>query len=160
MSVSIQTGDIDVGALLDTLADDGGTGAVASFIGLVRDHGDRRGIVAIELEHYPGMTERALSGIEAEARRRFALTGCAIVHRVGRLALGQRIVMVAAAAPHRAAALDACAFLIDWLKTKAPFWKREITADGAAEWVAAKAGDDAAAERWQRDSTPGHDAAG
>ncbi|MCF4167683.1 molybdenum cofactor biosynthesis protein MoaE [Zavarzinia compransoris] len=148
MSVSIQTGDIDVGAILDALAGDGGTGAVASFIGLVRDHGDRKDIVAIELEHYPGMTERALSAIEDEARRRFALTGCAIVHRVGRLDLGQRIVMVAAAAPHRAAALDACAFLIDWLKTKAPFWKREITADGAAEWVAAKMGDDAAAARW------------
>lgn len=149
MTIAIQEQDFDIGVIVDTLGGAGRSGAVASFVGLVRDHGDRRDIVAIELEHYPGMTERALAAIEAEARRRFTLDDCVIIHRVGRLPLGARIVLVATAAPHRADALDACAFLIDWLKTSAPFWKREIAADGAGAWVAAKDSDDAATARWR-----------
>ncbi|MCW0180882.1 MAG: molybdenum cofactor biosynthesis protein MoaE [Zavarzinia sp.] len=148
MTIAIQEQDFDVGAVIDVLGGTGRSGAVASFVGLVRDHGDRQDVVALELEHYPGMTERALAAIEAEARRRFALDDCVIIHRVGRLPLGARIVLVATASPHRADALDACAFLIDWLKTRAPFWKREITADGAGTWVEAKDSDDVATERW------------
>ena len=100
------------------------------------------------LEHYPAMTERQLAAIEAEARERWDLTASLIVHRYGRLEPGERIVLVVTASSHRRAALDACAFLIDWLKTKAPFWKREETADGA-RWVAAREADDRAAERWR-----------
>lgn len=148
MAVRVQTQDFDIGNEMDRLGASAGVGAVASFVGLVRGHGDRDGVTAIELEHYPGMTERALEAIEAEARSRFDLTGSLIIHRVGRLELGARIVLVVTASPHRAAALDACAFLIDWLKTKAPFWKREITRDGAGAWVAAKQSDDSAAARW------------
>lgn len=151
MTIAVQQQDFDVGAVLDALGGAGKSGAIASFVGLVRDRGDRDGVIALELEHYPGMTERALAAIEAEARRRFALDDCVIIHRVGRLPLGARIVLVATASPHRADALDACAFLIDWLKTKAPFWKREITRDGAGAWVEAKESDDAATDRWGND---------
>jgi molybdopterin synthase catalytic subunit len=104
------------------------------------------------LEHYPGMTERALGRIAAEAEARWPLTGCTVIHRVGRILPGEPIVLVLTASAHRAAALESCAFLIDWLKTKAPFWKREEFADGDARWVAAKNEDDAAAARW---SAPG-----
>jgi molybdopterin synthase catalytic subunit len=100
------------------------------------------------LEHYPGMTERAMGRIAAEAEQRWQLLGCATIHRVGRLIPGETIVLVLAAALHRQAALEATTFLIDWLKTKAPFWKREEFADGEATWVAARAEDDTAAERW------------
>jgi molybdopterin synthase catalytic subunit len=100
------------------------------------------------LEHYPGMTERALQKIADEAWARWPLTGCTVIHRVGRLVPGAPIVLVLTASAHRAAALDSCAFLIDWLKTSAPFWKREEFADGRERWVEAKASDDAAAARW------------
>jgi len=120
------------------------TGGIASFTGLVRDGG---GLVALTLEHYPGMTERQLENIAAEAQQRWPLTGTLIIHRYGRMLPGEPIVLVAAASSHRRAALEACEFLIDWLKTKAPFWKLEETAAGAA-WVEAKSSDDAAAERW------------
>ena len=99
------------------------------------------------LEHYPGMTERQLAALEAEARRRWDLLDCLIVHRVGRMLPAEPIVLVATAAAHRREALDACAFLIDWLKTKAPFWKLEETPEGE-RWVEARANDDAAAARW------------
>ncbi len=145
--IRIQAEDFDPGAALASLDQGPGVGALASFIGLVRRHGDQAEVVAITLEHYPGMTERALAALETEARRRFELSDCLIIHRIGRLALGERVVLVATTSPHRQAALDATAFLIDWLKTKAPFWKQEITADGS-HWVAAKASDEAAAERW------------
>jgi molybdopterin synthase catalytic subunit len=121
-------------------------GGVASFLGVCR--GDD-GLTAMVLEHYPGMTERALGRIAAEAEARWPLTGCTVIHRVGRILPGEPIVLVLTASAHRAAALEACAFLIDWLKTKAPFWKREEFAGGAARWVAAKDEDDAAAARWQ-----------
>ena len=121
-------------------------GGVASFLGVCR--GDDS-LAAMELEHYPGMTERALGRIAAEAEARWPLTGCTVIHRVGRILPGEPIVLVLTASAHRAAALESCAFLIDWLKTKAPFWKREEFADGDARWVAAKNEDDAAAARWQ-----------
>ena len=120
-------------------------GGVASFLGVCR--GDDS-LAAMELEHYPGMTERALGRIAAEAEARWPLTGCTVIHRVGRILPGEPIVLVLTASAHRAAALESCAFLIDWLKTKAPFWKREEFADGDARWVAAKNEDDAAAARW------------
>ena len=122
-------------------------GGLASFVGLVRDqHGGDR-VSAMTLEHYPGMTERQLAALEAEARRRWDLLDCLIVHRVGRMLPAEPIVLVATASAHRREALDACAFLIDWLKTKAPFWKLEETPEGE-RWVEARANDDAAAARW------------
>ena len=120
-------------------------GGVASFLGVCR--GDDA-LAAMVLEHYPGMTERALGRIAAEAEARWPLTGCTVIHRVGRILPGEPIVLVLTASAHRAAALESCAFLIDWLKTKAPFWKREEFAGGDARWVAAKNEDDAAAARW------------
>ena len=125
-------------------------GGIATFLGLVRDeHGGER-VSAMTLEHYPGMTERKLAEIEAEARARWPdLQDTLVIHRHGRMLPGEPIVLVATASAHRQAALDACAFLIDWLKTKAPFWKLEET-DGAARWVEARASDEAAAARWER----------
>ncbi|MFA5120898.1 molybdenum cofactor biosynthesis protein MoaE [Zavarzinia sp.] len=146
--IRVQSEDFDVGAELARLDQGPGVGAVASFVGLVRRHGDQQDVTGIALEHYPGMTERALEALEAEARKRFELADCLIIHRVGELPLGARIVLVAAASPHRQAALEATQFLIDRLKTDAPFWKREITAAGS-QWVAAKPSDDSAASRWR-----------
>jgi molybdopterin synthase catalytic subunit len=123
-------------------------GGVATFVGVVRDTAGGRAIRAMTLEHYPAMTERALAAIAAEAEVRWPLDGCTVIHRVGRLLPGEGIVLVATASAHRAAALAACAFLIDWLKTRAPFWKHEEFADGGGQWVAARAEDDAAAARW------------
>jgi molybdopterin synthase catalytic subunit len=120
-------------------------GAIASFVGLCRADD---GLGAMVLEHYPAMTERAIGKIVAEAETRWPLTGCTVIHRVGRLEPGAPIVLVLTASSHRAAALESCAFLIDWLKTKAPFWKREELLAGGARWVEAKTGDDAAADRW------------
>jgi len=113
----------------------------------VRDMTGGTGASAMTLEHYPGMTERLLGEIEAEARRRWPLSGVTIIHRYGRLELGERIVLVLTASAHRQAALDSCAFLIDWLKTKAPFWKLEETPEGG-RWVEARDSDDEAAARW------------
>ncbi|HYF09975.1 MAG TPA: molybdenum cofactor biosynthesis protein MoaE [Acetobacteraceae bacterium] len=121
-------------------------GGVASFVGICRADD---GLAAMVLEHYPAMTEAAIARIAAEAERRWPLTGCTVIHRVGRLVPGDPIVLVLAASAHRTAALEACAFLIDWLKTRAPFWKREEFADGRTRWVEAKAEDDQAAARWQ-----------
>ena len=120
-------------------------GGVASFVGLVRDLG---GLRSMTLEHYPGMTERQLERIDAEAHRRWPLEASLIVHRYGRLEPGDPIVLAITASAHRQAAFDSCNFLMDWLKTEAPFWKREEGADGE-RWVAARAVDDAARERWR-----------
>lgn len=120
-------------------------GGLASFVGLCRADD---GLAALVLEHYPGMTERAIARIAEEACARWPLTGCTVIHRHGRLEPGAPIVLVLTASSHRAAALESCAFLIDWLKTKAPFWKREEFAGGSERWVEAKAEDDAAAARW------------
>jgi molybdopterin synthase catalytic subunit len=147
--IRVQEQPFDVGAELAALAA-GRTdiGAVASFIGLVRDMADAP-ITAMTLEHYPGMTEKKLAEIEAEANARWPLQASLIVHRYGRMLPGEPIVLVATASAHRAAALEACAFLIDWLKTEAPFWKLEETGE-ANRWVEARATDGAAAARWQR----------
>jgi len=148
--IRVQQEDFDIGAELAKLtAGDPSIGGIASFMGLVRDMTPAGPISSMTLEHYPGMTERQLAAIEAEARQRWPLQASLIIHRYGRLQPGDRIVLVATASAHRQAALDSCAFLIDWLKTKAPFWKME---DGAAgtQWVAAKSSDDQAAERWTK----------
>ncbi|MDB5374795.1 MAG: molybdenum cofactor biosynthesis protein MoaE [Belnapia sp.] len=120
-------------------------GGLASFVGLCRADD---GLAALVLEHYPGMTEAAIGRIAAEACARWPLSGCTVIHRIGRIAPGEPIVLVLTASSHRAASLEACAFLIDWLKTGAPFWKREEFADGTSRWVEAKAADDAATARW------------
>ena len=120
-------------------------GGIASFLGLCRADD---GLEALVLEHYPGMTERAIAGIAAKAGERWPLTGLTVIHRVGRILPGEGIVLVLAASRHRTAALEACAFLIDWLKTGAPFWKREEFAGGEARWVAAREEDEARTREW------------
>jgi molybdopterin synthase catalytic subunit len=149
--IRVQREDFDPGHEIEKLT--GGRsdiGGVTSFIGLVRDMAGGDKISAMTLEHYPGMTEQQLEAIEAEARRRWPLDAVLIVHRFGELKPGDRIVLVATASSHRDAAFDACRFLIDWLKTKAPFWKSEETGAGA-RWVEAKDSDDRAAARWRTD---------
>lgn len=148
-TIRVQAEPIDIGAECAALgAGRFDIGGIGSFIGTVRDTAGGRRITAMTLEHYPGMTERALAAIAAEATRRWNLLGCTLVHRVGRMEPGETIVLVLAASAHRHAALDATAFLIDWLKTRAPFWKKETFADGAEAWVDAREADDAAAARW------------
>lgn len=148
--IRVQREDFDVGAELAALsAGNRRIGGVASFIGLVRDLSDGADVSRMTLEHYPGMTEQALQDIEAEARSRWALDAVTIVHRYGPLEPGDRIVLVAVASSHREAAFAACQFLMDWLKTKAPFWKLEDTGKGE-RWVEARDSDDAAAARWAK----------
>jgi molybdopterin synthase catalytic subunit len=149
--VATQEADFDVAAELARLEALGG-GGVASFTGVVRGEG---GLSALRLEAYPGMTQRALELIAAEAASRWSLAGLTLIHRFGTLGVGERIVLVATAARHRAAALEACAFLIDWAKTKAPLWKQEIFADGTARWVEARAADDVAAAEWDASAEHG-----
>jgi len=153
--IRVQAEDFDVGRELESLSQ-GNTsvGGVSCFVGLVRDMAGGEAIEAMTLEHYPEMTEKALAGIEAEARDRWPLEDTLIIHRFGRLAPGDRIVMVAASSAHREAAIEACHFLIDWLKTKAPFWKREET-PGGGQWVDARASDSTATERWVDEAAPG-----
>jgi molybdopterin synthase catalytic subunit len=147
--IRVQEQPFDVGAELAALtAGRTDLGAVASFVGLVRDIADAP-IAAMTLEHYPGMTEKKLAEIEAVANARWPLEASLIVHRYGRMLPGEPIVLVATASAHRAAALESCAFLIDWLKTSAPFWKLEETAE-ESRWVAARDSDEQAAARWQR----------
>jgi len=153
-TVRVQAAPFDVSTEIAALlarAGEGAAGGIGCFVGTVRaDKGmaDGEELAALTLEHYPGMTERSLTRIADEAVARFRLLGCTLLHRVGRLAVGEGIVLVLAAAPHRGDALDATAFLIDWLKTKAPFWKCEEFTDGRTRWVEARAADDAAAARW------------
>jgi molybdopterin synthase catalytic subunit len=148
--IRVQREDFDVGAELGRLAaGNARIGGIATFIGLVRDMGGADRVTALTLEHYPGMTETKLAEIEAEAQRRWPLDATLIIHRYGRLLPGDRIVLVATASPHREAALAACHFLIDWLKTDAPFWKSEETSQGE-RWVASRAADDQAAGRWRK----------
>ena len=142
--VSVRREAFDVTAEMRELGS-AGVGGIGCFVGVVRG-GD--GLSALTLEHYPGMTERAITAIADEATRRFELLGCTVIHRIGRLAVGEPIVLVLAAAGHRGAALEATAFLIDWLKTRAPFWKLEEFADGSQRWVEARETDDIAAARW------------
>lgn len=142
--VCVQAGDFNVAAELAALEASGG-GGIASFTGVVRGE---PGLVALELEHYPAMTQGQMETIVETAMARWPLLGVTVIHRFGRLTPGERIVFVGTASARRIAALESCAFLIDWLKTAAPFWKKTHLADGGAEWVAAKADDDARAAAW------------
>ena len=154
MSVRVQHADFDVGAELASLYQgQHEVGAVASFLGLVRAHNDGEQVSGLALEHYPGMTEKSLLAIEQEARTRWPLLDVLIIHRVGELALGDRIVLVGVSSAHRGAAFEACEFIMDYLKTRAPFWKREGTASGS-RWVDARDSDNEAATRWDN----GHNA--
>ncbi|MET0371215.1 MAG: molybdenum cofactor biosynthesis protein MoaE [Sphingobium sp.] len=142
--VSVQPRDIDTADELAALEALGG-GGIASFTGIVRGE---PGLVALELEHYPAMTQARLEAIVDEAMARWPLLGVSVIHRFGRLEPGARIVFVGTASARRAAALESCAFLIDWLKTSAPFWKKTHLASGGSEWVEAMADDDARAAAW------------
>ena len=142
--VEVSEAPFDSAAALAALGSLGG-GAVASFTGIARDDG---GVTAIELEHYPAMTKASLEALVNEAVTHWSLLGCVLIHRVGRVAVGEAIVLVGTAANHRAEALEACAFLIDRLKTDAPFWKKEHRTDGSSDWVEAKASDDLRASEW------------
>jgi len=147
--VSVQEADFDIGAEIAALtAGRSDIGGIGAFIGTVRDGSASHRISALTLEHYPAMTEQAIGRITAEAERRWNLLGCTVIHRIGRLEPGANIVLVLAAAPHRRPALDATAFLIDWLKTKAPFWKKEEFVDGRVTWVEGRESDEASAARW------------
>ena len=147
--ISVRAEDFDVASENEALSlADQQAGAVVNFVGLVRG-GD---IAAMTLEHYPGMTEKALAAIVADARRRWQLHAVRVIHRIGRLLPGERIVYVGVAARHRQAAFAACEFIMDYLKTEAPFWKREETAAGS-HWVDARESDDHARVRWQSDDT-------
>ena len=146
--VSIQTEDFDLQQEVAALrAGDAGVGAVCSFIGTVRDRNDGRGVQRMELEHYPGMTERSIEGMVDAAFARFDIRAARVVHRVGPLEVGDQIVLVVVGSPHRGEAFQACEFLMDYLKTQAPFWKKEQTPQGA-QWVDARVSDDAALARW------------
>jgi len=148
--IRVQREDFDAGAELARMtADRTDVGGLASFVGLVRETNEGERLVAMTLEHYPAMTEKRLAEIEAEACKRWPLQASLIIHRYGRLTPGERIVLVATASSHRQAALESCQFLIDWLKTQAPFWKLEETMAGD-RWVAARQSDDLAAQRWKR----------
>jgi molybdopterin synthase catalytic subunit len=142
--VSVQAEDFDPGAELAALERMGG-GGIASFTGIVRQDG---ALSALHLDHYPAMTQGQLERIAAQAAARWPLLGLTVIHRHGTLPVGARIVFVGTASASRVPALEACAFLIDWLKVSAPFWKREIRADGSGDWVEAKGEDDARAEKW------------
>lgn len=147
--IRVQSQDFDIGAELAALSHGDTTiGGVTSFVGYVRDLAGGAPVSAMTLEHYPGMTEKMLEDIEAQAQARWPLAATLIIHRYGDLEPGDRIVLVACASAHRQASFEACNFLIDWLKTKAPFWKREQTAAGT-RWVESRATDEEAAARWQ-----------
>lgn len=151
MVVRVQQEDFDVAAEIATLsAGRSDIGAVVTFTGLVRGSSGDRDLISMTLEHYPGMTEAELAAIEAEARTRWSIEASLIVHRVGELVPGDRIVLVVTASPHRHAAFQAAEFLMDYLKTRAPFWKKETCVGGDAAWVDARESDDAAVARWTR----------
>jgi molybdopterin synthase catalytic subunit len=155
MSVSVQEADFDVGVETNALsAGRLDVGAVATFVGLVRADklsGEGSEVSAMTLEHYPGMTEKSLEAIVAEANTRWRLQGVRVIHRFGRLVPGDRIVFVGVASAHRGDAFAACEFVMDYLKTRAPFWKKEDTPEGG-RWVDARDTDDSAAARWEKDS--------
>ena len=145
-SVSIQFEDFDIGHEIEALTvDNGAAGAVASFVGLVRD--EDKSLSSMTLEHYPGMTEKAIGEIIATATQRWSLLGVRVIHRIGKLLPGNRIVLVVVSSKHRGDAFAACEFIMDYLKTQAPFWKKEQTAQGTS-WVEARESDDEAAARW------------
>ena len=146
--VSIQTQDFDVATEIAVLrSGDAGVGAVCSFIGTVRDRNDGSAVSAMELEHYPGMTEKAIEAMIDEALQRFDVRAARVIHRVGPLQVCDQIVFVAVTSAHRGQSFQACEFLMDYLKTQAPFWKKESTPEGD-RWVDARVADDAALARW------------
>lgn len=146
--VSIQTHDFDVSAEIAALRhDDPGVGAICSFVGTVRDRNDGSAVSAMELEHYPGMTEKAIEQMVDEAFGRFDIRGARVIHRVGPLDVQDQIVLVVVTSAHRGESYRACEFLMDYLKTQAPFWKKERTPEGE-RWVDARVADDKALERW------------
>ncbi len=150
MAVRIQTQDFDVGAEINALRlSCPNIGAVVSFVGQVRDFNDGDNVAALTLEHYPGMTEKSLAGIIEQAQARWAITDALIIHRVGELKPLDQIVLVLVASAHRKDAFFACEFIMDFLKTEAPFWKKEQTPTGE-RWVEAKASDEQAKSRWQQ----------
>ncbi|MBK5104619.1 MAG: molybdopterin synthase catalytic subunit MoaE [Burkholderiales bacterium] len=151
MPVKVQQEDFDVGAEIAAFRRaNAGIGAIASFIGLVRDVNEGDAVAGMSLEHYPGMTEKALAGIIDEAKQRWDIIDALVIHRVGALMPLDQIVLVVVSGAHRGATFAACEFIMDYLKTRAPFWKKEQTAQGA-RWVEARASDDQAAERWNQD---------
>ena len=155
MTVRVQTGDFDAGHELALLrGGDRRVGAVAAFIGTVRDINDDATVATLTLEHYPGMTEKALTAIVDEARSRWDIVDALVIHRVGKLAPADQIVLVGVTSAHRGEAFAACEFIMDYLKTRAPFWKKEATPDGV-RWVDARASDDDAAARWEEAATSG-----
>jgi molybdopterin synthase catalytic subunit len=149
MTVRIQTEDFDAGAEIAALRrGKAGVGAVASFVGVCRDANDGAAVTRMTLEHYPGMTEKAIGRIIAEAKQRWRVIDALVVHRVGELKPTDQIVLVVVAGAHRGEAFAACEFIMDYLKTRAPFWKKEETPEGA-RWVEARVSDDEAAQRWE-----------
>ncbi|WP_424977891.1 molybdenum cofactor biosynthesis protein MoaE [Leisingera sp. S232] len=154
MRISVQEAAFELGAESDAFAAGvANAGAVVTFTGVVRD-ADQGGLQAMEIEHYPGMTEKALTAIAEEAMDRWSLADTLVIHRHGRLAPGERIMMVATAARHRKDAFEAAEYLMDYLKSRAPFWKKEILSGGGADWVAAKDADEDALKRWQGGKSP------
>ena len=148
MQVRVQEEGFDLGAESDGFAAGvSGAGAIVTFTGVVRD-ADGGGLEAMEIEHYPAMTQTALEAIATEAKTRWELADALVIHRYGRLLPGEQIMMVATAARHRKHAFEAAEYLMDYLKSRAPFWKKEILCDGQSDWVSAKADDEAALERW------------
>ena len=150
MSVRVQTEAFDIGAEIARMrSGNRKIGAIASFVGVVRDVNDGDSVDRMTLEHYPGMTERSIEAIVAQARSRWPILDATVIHRVGTLEPTDEIVLVVVAAPHREEAFAACEFLMDYLKTRAPFWKKE-SVPGGSRWVEARAADDEAAARWER----------
>ncbi|MCB1734376.1 MAG: molybdopterin synthase catalytic subunit MoaE [Gammaproteobacteria bacterium] len=147
MKISVQHDDFDPGAEISALHARSDVGAVAAFVGTVRANNDGSDVGTLTLEHYPGMTEKAIAGIVEEARQRWSLIDATVIHRIGELRPTDRIVLVAVASGHRGEAFSACEFIMDFLKTQAPFWKKEVTPSGG-RWVDARDSDDQAAKRW------------
>ena len=154
MKISVQHGTFDAGAEIRAVsADNPRVGAIAAFVGLVRDLNEGAAVASLTLEHYPGMTEKSIGAIIDEARSRWEVLDCCVIHRVGTLRPTDPIVLVVVASGHRGDAFAACEFIMDFLKTRAPFWKKEQTPQGA-RWVEAKGSDDDAAERWKEIAEP------
>ncbi|MBX6318269.1 molybdopterin synthase catalytic subunit MoaE [Pigmentiphaga sp.] len=149
MSVSVQTSDFDAGAEIAAMRRDPSVGAIVTFVGTVRDVNEGDHVASLTLEHYPGMTEKALADIVEQAHGRWSLNAVRVIHRVGTLTAGDQIVFVGVAGRHRGECFAACEFIMDYLKTQAPFWKKEAT-DRGERWVEARDSDDQAAQRWQQ----------
>ncbi len=158
LSITVQENDFDVTTAHDSLARNSpDTGAVVTFTGLVRDSNLGSNVSGLCLEHYPGMTEKVLRDIALEAHSRWPFIALQIIHRVGELRPTDQIVFVGVSSPHRKNAFHACEFVMDFLKTKAPFWKKELTTDGASRWLDARETDQKASDRWQQDGTKAND---